>query len=573
VQSFFGWLSTLPDLIQIPLVIGVFLVVVGIVIFFIEIAPRSGKLAVIFAPVFPGRWGPDNNANAAITAPSIAFAWITAAIVLGAALGGGLFGLWGNLGSIGFLTPDLQAVIFTQLILTVVSVVLVFSAVLMTLHKFSGLRIFVMTAFVWLAVQIVMFVFLYLEAVQDGVTGLAVGAFFGFNMVASGLVNFGYWQFLGVTLALLAFICTYAVVTKCNRTAAHPGKTIEIPYSLIRLLVSIGVPTCVLLVLGVKSGNFWSGAFWVFLLGATLGAVLFWLDFKGRNGSGYLIQLLLFLSPALALVAVGLIWPSVKTIYAAFMTNTSGAHFVGLANFAWVFKPGANGGLPSVINTIVWVLIAPVVTVAIGTVYAVLVDKTRWEKVLKVFIFMPVAISLVGASVIWKFFYNYQQGKVQTGLLNQIVVNLGGNPVSWFQHYPLNVILLILILVWSQTGFAMVLLSTAIKAVPPEEHEAASLDGANAWQRFWSITIPDIKPTLIVVWTTVSMASLKVYDIIAATTGGENDTSVLGYNMVYQYNMLPPQVGRASAIAVLIFILVLPFLIYNAHNLKQQRES
>jgi len=572
VNSFFNWLSGLPDLIQIPIVIGVFLVAIGVVIFFIEIAPRSGRLPVVFAPPFP-RAGGENETREAVSGVGLALVWIATAAVVGAGIGGGLFRLWGSLGSVGFLTPNLQVVIVAQLVLTIVSVAMLCASVLVTLQKVSGSRLFVLVALAWAAVQIVMFVFLLLEAVKDGVRNEAVAAFFGFSMVSSGLVNFGFWQFLGVTVALLAIICACAAVTKCNRTTAHPGWAVEIPYTLIRLLVSIGVPVGVLFVLGVKSGNFWSGAFWVFILGATLGAVLFWLDFRGREGSGYLIQLLLFLSPALALVAVGLIWPSIRTIYAAFMTNTSGAHFVGLANFAWVFKPGANGGLLSVINTVVWVLIAPIVTVAIGTVYAVLVDKTRWEKVLKVFIFMPVAISLVGASVIWKFFYNYQQGQVQTGLLNQIMVDLGRSPVSWFQHYPLNVVLLILILVWSQTGFAMVLLSTAIKAVPPEEHEAAALDGANAWQRFWSITIPDIKPTLIVVWTTVSIASLKVYDIIAATTGGENNTSVLGYNMVYQYNMLPPQVGHASAIAVMIFILVLPFLIYNAHNLKQQRES
>jgi alpha-glucoside transport system permease protein len=299
---------------------------------------------------------------------------------------------------------------------------------------------------------------------------------------------------------------------------------------------------------------------------------LFWLDYKARSGAGYLLQLLLFVSPAAVLLLVGLVYPSVKTIYAAFMTNTTSANFVWFKNFQLVFSPGTQGGLIAVINTLVWVLIAPIFTTGIGLAYAVFVDRSRWEKVLKIFIFMPVAISLVGSSIIWKFFYYYQQGQ-QIGLLNQIMVWFGKQPVSWLAHYPLNMVLLIGILVWSQTGFAMVLQSTAIKNVPPEQHEAAQLDGANAWQRFWRITLPTIRPTVLVVWVTISITSLKVYDIIAATTGGQNNTTVLGYAMVNQFSLFPPQTGHSAALAVMIFILVMPFIIFNAHNLKKQREE
>jgi alpha-glucoside transport system permease protein len=183
---------------------------------------------------------------------------------------------------------------------------------------------------------------------------------------------------------------------------------------------------------------------------------------------------------------------------------------------------------------------------------------------------MPVAISFVGASIIFSFFYDYQQGS-QIGLLNQIVVWFGGQPVNWLQVSPLNDALLIIILIWTQTGFAMVLLSAAIKGVPEEQNEAAELDGANAFQRFRNVTIPGIRPTIVVTWITISIVSLKVYDIIAATTQGQNNTGVLSYQMVGLFNNLPPQTGTSSAEAVLLFVLILPFLIVNANNIRKQR--
>ncbi|HEY5222780.1 MAG TPA: sugar ABC transporter permease [Microbacteriaceae bacterium] len=336
-------------------------------------------------------------------------------------------------------------------------------------------------------------------------------------------------------------------------------------YSWMRLAIAVLVPVVVILVLGVESG-----AYWVILLGAVLGGGLFWLDFRARQGSGYLLQLFGFMAPALILLLIGMVYPTISTFISAFMSN-DGTHFVGLDNFAWVFSPGSQGGLIAVINTLVWVLIAPVFATAIGLAYAVFVDKSRGEKVLKVLIFMPVAISLVGASIIWKFFYDFRQGN-QIGLLNQVMEWFGLQPVSWLQSYPVNMLLLIVILIWSQTGFAMVILSAAIRNVPLEQVEAAELDGTNAWQRFWNVTVPGIRPTLIVVWITISITSLKVYDIIAATTAGQNNTTVLAYDMVTQFSLLPPQSGHSAVLALIIFILVTPFIIYNAHNLKVQRE-
>jgi alpha-glucoside transport system permease protein len=363
-----------------------------------------------------------------------------------------------------------------------------------------------------------------------------------------------------IPIIIIAFGVVVALILFFVEIAPRRGRG----YSIMRFAVAIGVPALLILILGVQAG-----AFWVVIVGAILGGGLFLLDYRARSGKGYLMQLIGFLSPALLLLIIGLVYPTIQTFVNAFLSN-DGKSFVGLNNFFWVFSGGSTG-LIAFVNTIIWVLIAPAFATAIGLIYAVFVDKSRGEKVLKVFIFMPVAISLVGASIIFKFFFDYQQGN-QIGLLNQVVVWFGGQPVSWLQSYPLNMFLLIIILIWSQTGFAMVLLSSAIKGVPTEQIEAAELDGTNAWQRFWNVTVPSIRPTIIVVWITISITSLKVYDIIATTTGGQNDTTVLGYEMVKQFEILPPQSGHSAALALLIFVLVTPFIIYNARNLQKQRE-
>lgn len=335
-------------------------------------------------------------------------------------------------------------------------------------------------------------------------------------------------------------------------------------FTVVRLAVAILVPVVLFLVLGI-----YTSASWVMIIGAILGGGLFLLDFRSRQGKGYLLQLLAFLSPAIVLLLVGLVYPAVKTIIAAFFSN-DGSTFVGINNFVWVFSGGSQG-LVAVLNSVAWVVIAPIVATGIGLAYAVFIDRSKGEKILKVLVFLPVAISLVGASIIFKFFYDYQQGP-QIGLLNQIVVWLGGHPINWLQVSPLNSLLLIVILIWAQTGFAMVILSAAIRGIPSEQVEAAQLDGTNGWQRFWNVTVPGIRPTLIVVLITISIASLKVYDIVSATTGGFNSTTTLAYQMVNEFQLLPPQSGYSAALAVLLFILVMPFLIFNARQIRKQRE-
>ena len=184
---------------------------------------------------------------------------------------------------------------------------------------------------------------------------------------------------------------------------------------------------------------------------------------------------------------------------------------------------------------------------------------------------MPVAISFVGAGIIWKFVYDYRQGE-QIGLLNAIVTMFGGQPVGWLDAQPLlNTFALLAVFIWTQTGFAMVILSAAIKAVPTEQLEAAQLDGASPWQRFRNVTVPGIRASLIVVLTTITIASLKVYDIVAVMTGGRSNTSVLGFEMVNQQQRFQSY-GHSAALAVVLFIFVLPLIIYNARQIKKQRE-
>ncbi|MFJ8581285.1 carbohydrate ABC transporter permease [Micromonospora sp. NPDC093277] len=277
-----------------------------------------------------------------------------------------------------------------------------------------------------------------------------------------------------------------------------------------------------------------------------------------------------FLLPTLLLLIVGLVVPAIRTTLLSFMDSGS-TNWVGLSNYGWMFSEDSI--VRVLINTLIWVLLVPLVATAFGLIYAVLVDRARLEAVAKSLIFLPMAISFVGASIIWKFIYAYRsEDQDQIGLLNQIVVSLGGEPKQWLLDSPLNTFLLIVIMVWIQAGFAMVVLSAAIKAIPADIVEAARLDGVTPWQMFWRITMPSIRPALIVVVVTISIATLKVFDIVRTATNGNYDTSVIAnemYNQAFRYG----QNGQGSALAVFLFVLVIPIVIYQIRNLRQQREG
>lgn len=361
---------------------------------------------------------------------------------------------------------------------------------------------------------------------------------------------------LQIPLVIVAFLAVAALVVFFVEIAPRSGRQ----YTVIRLLVCVLAPVGIFLALG--------SVWWAAAAAAVLGGLFFLLDYRSKQGAGYLFQLIGFLSPAIALLGLGLIYPSISTFVAAFFDNR-GRGFVGLDNFIWIFTQ--QTGLVTVGNTIVWVLLVPTISTVFGLAYAAFIDKSRGEKIFKVLVFMPMAISFVGASIIWRFVYDANPAdQEQIGLLNQIVVSFGGAPVQWLQNSPWNTFFLIVILIWVQTGFAMVILSAAIKGVPAEQLEAAALDGTNPWQRFINVTVPGIRSSLIVVLTTISIASLKVFDIVRTMTAGANNTSVIANEMYTQWKGF--EVGRSAAFAVVLFILVLPIVIYNARQIKAQRE-
>jgi alpha-glucoside transport system permease protein len=358
-----------------------------------------------------------------------------------------------------------------------------------------------------------------------------------------------------IPLVILAFLVVIALVLFFVEIAPRTGRR----YTVIRLAVCVLAPAIAFLLLGSVA--------WAAAVAAVLGGVLFIIDYRSRQGAGYLFQLLGFLGPAIILLAIGLIYPTIETTIDSFYSGRG--RFIGFDNFVWIFTQ--ESAIRTVLNTIVWVLIAPVVSTAIGLAYAVFIDKSRGEKVFKALVFMPMAISFVGASIIWKFVYAARpQDQDQIGVLNQIIVWLGGQPVQFLQNSPWNTLFLIVILIWIETGFAMVILSAAIKGVPTEQLEAAELDGTNGWQRFANVTLPGIRPSLIVVLTTISIASLKVFDIVRTLTAGANDTSVIANEMYTQFKTF--ETGRSAAFAVVLFLLVLPIIVYNARQIKKQRE-
>jgi alpha-glucoside transport system permease protein len=275
-----------------------------------------------------------------------------------------------------------------------------------------------------------------------------------------------------------------------------------------------------------------------------------------------------FVGPAILLLLVGLIYPALRTTYQSFF-DRSAANFVGLDNYITIFT---NPDLLIVLrNTFLWVVLTPIIATAVGLVYAVLVDRARAEAFAKALIFLPMAISFVGASIIWKFVYEYrpnQQNIQQIGLVNQVIVWLGGDPVNLLLVPFWNNILLIVVMIWIQAGFAMTLLSAAIKAIPDDITEAATLDGVGGFRMFFYITLPSIRPAVIVVLTTISIGVLKVFDIVRTMTGGQFGTGVVA-NEFYSQSFRLFDIGTGSSLAMILFILVIPIVIYNVRQLRK----
>ena len=365
---------------------------------------------------------------------------------------------------------------------------------------------------------------------------------------------------LQIPIVLVVFFAVVGIILLLIEYAPRPGKF----YFWLRLVTCFAIPVLAFMLLR----PYQNAVIYVIGIAVLLGALLFWADYRAREGAGHLYQLILFAAPALTLLVVGLLYPAVATFVQSFFDKT-GAEFVGMENYIWVFTNPQ--GFWSVINSIIWVIVAPTFATIIGLAYAVFIDRARGEKVLKVLIFMPFAISFVGAGIIWGFMYDYQQGN-QLGLLNAVVTAFGFDPVAWLSITPLvNTLLLLVVFIWSQTGLAMVILSAAVKAVPTEQIEAAALDGASAWQRFRNVTVPGIRSSIVVVVTTIAIGALKIYDIVAVMTGGRNDSTVLAFEMVNQQQRFQSY-GHSAALAVVLFIFVVPLIVFNVIQIRKQRE-
>jgi alpha-glucoside transport system permease protein len=278
-----------------------------------------------------------------------------------------------------------------------------------------------------------------------------------------------------------------------------------------------------------------------------------------------------FLLPGLLLVGLMLVYPTFQTINYSFANSDSTA-YVGLQNYKTIF--GSNEFWQSIVNNILWLLIVPALVVAFGVIVAVLADKlsATGEKVAKSMIFLPMAISAVGASAIWLLVYAYNNpGQPQTGLLNAIWTGLGGDPQTWLaiDTLKLNSILLMVILIWLQAGFAMVLLSSAIKGVPEDTLEAARIDGAGEFQIFWQVVIPQIKGTIITVFVTVFITVLKVFDIVYVTTNSAYGTNVIA-NLFFNKLFAASEAGQATAIVVVLLIAVIPLIWYQVKHFRDE---
>jgi alpha-glucoside transport system permease protein len=305
--------------------------------------------------------------------------------------------------------------------------------------------------------------------------------------------------------------------------------------------------------------------FAIFVFVAVMGVVLFLAD-RVRSRRGESIQTFVFVAPAVLMIALGLVYPAVKTVYQSFK-DSAGTSFVGFDNYKTIFT--SSDQLIVLRNTAIWVIVTPIAATLIGLVYAVLIDRARVEKFAKALIFLPMAISLVGASIIWKFVYDYRASEnAQIGLLNQILKTVGLDTYRFLLTEPWNTLFLIVIMIWVQAGFAMTVLSASIKAIPDDIVEAARLDGVSGLKMFRFITVPSIRPALIVVLTTISITTLKVFDIVRTTTGGNFHTSVLA-NEFYTQSFRAFNTGLGAALASLLFVLIIPIVVYNVRQMRQ----
>jgi alpha-glucoside transport system permease protein len=272
----------------------------------------------------------------------------------------------------------------------------------------------------------------------------------------------------------------------------------------------------------------------------------------------------------LALMGVILVYPMVETIISAFQ-DAQGAKWVGLDNFGWAF----TGEMVQVLgNNLLWIIVFPLGTLLLAVIVAVLFDRVKYERFAMTLVVLPTAISFAAGSIIWRQIYEYQQpGAQQTGLLNALWTLIPGNkPIAWLQADVINNFALIFVAVWSALGVAALTLSAAVKAVPPELGEAARLDGANEWRIFFSVTLPQMLPSVLVVITTEVIFALKVFDIVYVMTNGNFNTNTIANRMYFEL-FSSQNLGHASAIAVILLVVAIPIVIINIRQFRSERTS
>jgi len=277
----------------------------------------------------------------------------------------------------------------------------------------------------------------------------------------------------------------------------------------------------------------------------------------------------LWLGPALAFLALFLVYPMIGTVIHSFQDN-AGTSFVGLDNYSWFL--GSGDALSALKNNILWLVFLTILVVGLGLLVAVLVDKVRYESFAKSIIFVPLAVSMVAAGVIWLYMYQYKPpGAEQTGTLNAAIGVVGLGPVAWtqIQDFSINTFSLIIVMTWMWTGFGMVIISAALKGINPELMEAARMDGATEWQVFRGIVFPLLVPTLVVVSTTMIITALKAFDIVFTMTNGNLNTNVIA-NLMYSEMFKYHEYGRASAIAVVLLLAIIPIMFFNIGRFRQQ---
>jgi alpha-glucoside transport system permease protein len=365
-------------------------------------------------------------------------------------------------------------------------------------------------------------------------------------------------------------------------TPAGRGVGYRIALVVLRIVAAVAIP------LGTFAALWWSFTYLrnedanrvlVVVVAIVIGVggvfVLYWgtnkvVDYlPARLAEG--VRPYVFVGPALVILSVFLIYPVINTIVVSFKDANSEA-FVGLDNFKFVFTDESMRR--AIRNTAAWIIIVPLFAVTTGLVFATLANRLRraGESISKSMIFLPMAISFAGAAVVWRFMYSFRPQGFGTniGLLNAIATGLGKDPVSWLSIKPWNNLLLMVIMVWMQTGFAMVVLSAAIKAIPDEIIEAARIDGATEFQAFRKIVVPTILPTIVVVTTYMVINAMKVFDIVFVMGSAEaNGTEVIAERMI-RWFFISDNNGRGAAIAVILFLAVIPVMIWNVRQFREQ---